>query len=132
MTPSLVQKLKKDQLGSMRMDVFWCDNGEDLSAYNRASVAAQLLVNKAKSGTEIEHTMLTAIRVRRLSVDQNAREGYQLASDEIRFAPDSSAEKRWTEDLRTSLSSNANGLVPRATTTPTPGYMSVFFCDPKP
>jgi hypothetical protein len=132
MTPSLVQKLKNNQLGSMRMDVFWCDYGEDLSSYNRASNAAQLLVNKAKSGAAIEHTMLTAIRVRRLSVDQNAREGYQLASDEIRYAPDSSAERRWTEDLRASLSSSAKGLVPRATTTPTPGYMSVFFCDPKP
>lgn len=129
-SPEAAEKLHRNQLGPMRLDVFWCDSSNTQDSRRRAQEAADRLAGFAQAGNTVGETMLSKIRLRRLSAEKNAESGYQLSGDLIRYSPGSDIEANWTRVLRETLAGSAGKLVPSPVSTETPGYISLFFCAP--
>lgn len=127
---ALANKLRDQKLGTMRLDIFWCDSYYHHNSYVKALKAGQALTAFAQSGGTVGESMLSKIRIRRLSPERNTEPGYQLMSDVIRYFPNSEAELSWTRFLREKLHMEVGEVLPVPVSTPTPGYISVFFCSP--
>lgn len=128
--PELASKLQEGKLGAMRIDVFWCESTSPSDSRVRASRAAEILTAFAQTGGTVGESILSKIRLRNISVEKNAEPGYRISSDLIRYFPGSELEGTWIKALREQLSVELGELVPSPVSTPTPGYMSIFFCSP--
>lgn len=128
--PDLADKLRNKQLGSMRLDIFWCDSRWHQQSLERATSAASVLAAFAQAGNTVDGTMLSKIRLRRLSPEKNAEPGYQISSDVVRYYPENRNEMTWAKALREQLLVTLGQILPSPVATSTPGYMSIFFCSP--
>lgn len=114
--------------GGYDVDVFWCQGGPPEAQqrrYSRAGSVAQALAAAANAGSSAPR--LGRIRLRPLPVLVNARDSYGIRTDEVRFEP---SEKTEGLALLRQVSAVVSGVNEneQSRATPTPYYLSVFFC----
>ncbi len=106
------------------VDVFYCEG--NASAEQRAQAAFQILSAEAQAPSADAGLTLGRIRVRPLPANVNSRSGYQVGRDELRAE---SSEREAAAALRALMTArNGPALDEAVSETPTPFYLSAFYC----
>lgn len=101
---------------SIRLDIFYIQNGNTDNNKNKAEDLAKQLNGKADE-----------IRVRMLSKEDNLRSGYGINKNELRY---DIGEETIAEDLQRELNSISPGTFnKKLTTNITPNYLSIFIAN---
>jgi hypothetical protein len=103
-------------LRDFRVEIFYCEGATPAVTNARKARAEQALARVQKSGVNA--------RVRLLPTLVQARPGYQSYADEVRFS--AGPERSAAAELANIVGIKASAL--RAVATPTPGYLSAFYC----
>ena len=105
-------------LDAYKIDVFYCES--------RTAVVTAARMRQADSAlVKIKATSKAQVRSRLLPALVQARPGYQSFNDEVRY-DDENNERQAAQALAEIVKIPASGLV--QVTSPTPGYLSVFYC----
>jgi hypothetical protein len=109
----------------LRLDIFWCQKNDvgDNGRYSRALNTGRLLAAISVAHTPLaDGSILGQVRVRPISPATNARDGYRIKDNLIRYDP---GEEKLAQAV---LFAGKTGFRLSLGTMGTPGYLSAFFC----